>query len=60
MSKVEEFPPFARTLTEFDALVTAAPSALDAVPGAVYVCDHEGRLVRCNSEAVQLWGRSPI
>jgi PAS domain S-box-containing protein len=59
MSNVEEFPHFARKLTEFDALVGAAPGALDAIPGAVYVCDAEGRLIRCNSEAVQLWGRSP-
>jgi PAS domain S-box-containing protein len=59
MSNVEEFPVGARRLTEFDALVAAAPSALDAIPGAVYVCDHEGWLVCYNSEAAELWGRRP-
>src|SRR6476659_703825 len=58
MSNVEEFPVGAR-LTEFDALVAAAPSAIDAIPGAVYVCDHEGWLVCYNSEAAELWGREP-
>lgn len=32
---------------------------LDAIPGAVYVCDHEGWLVRYNAEAAELWGRAP-
>ncbi|MCK1475985.1 PAS domain S-box protein [Bradyrhizobium sp. 197] len=59
MSNVEEFPIGARKLTEFEALVGAAPSALDAIPGAVYLCDHDGWLIRFNSEAVALWGRIP-
>lgn len=59
MSNVEEFPATARMLTEYEALVAAAPSALDAIPGAVYICDHDGRLVRYNSEAAELWGRTP-
>ena len=59
MSNVEEFPIGARKLSEFDALVSAAPSALDAIPGAVYLCDHEGWLIRYNSEAAALWGRTP-
>lgn len=59
MSNVEEFPVEARRLTEFEALVAAAPTALDAIPGAVYVCDHEGWLIRYNSEAAALWGRTP-
>lgn len=59
MSNVEEFPIAARTLTEYEALVAAAPGALDAIPGAVYVCDREGWLVRYNMEAAQLWGRAP-
>jgi two-component sensor histidine kinase len=32
---------------------------LDVLPGAVYVCDSEGRIVRCNQRAVELWGRAP-
>jgi PAS domain S-box-containing protein len=59
LSNVEEFPLKARTLTEYEALVAAAPSALDAIPGAVYICDHEGWLVRYNMEAAELWGRAP-
>jgi PAS domain S-box-containing protein len=59
MSNVQEFPSPPRTLTEYEALVAAAPSALDAIPGAVYVCDHEGSLVRYNTEAAELWGRTP-
>jgi PAS domain S-box-containing protein len=46
-------------LTEFEALVAAGPSALDAIPGAVYLCDADGWLVRYNGEAVRLWGRDP-
>ncbi|MCA1443904.1 PAS domain S-box protein [Ensifer sp. IC4062] len=59
MSNVEEFPLSGRPLTEYDALVAAAPGALEAIPGAVYLCDHEGWLVRYNTEAAELWGRRP-
>lgn len=59
MSNVEEFPIGARKLTEFEALVAAAPTALDAIPGAVYICDSDGWLIRYNSEAAALWGRTP-
>jgi PAS domain S-box-containing protein len=59
MSNIEEFPVAARRLSEYDALVAAAPSALDAIPGAVYLCDHDGWLVRYNTEAAELWGRAP-
>src|SRR5688572_2944366 len=45
--------------TEYEALVAAGPSALDAIPGAVYICDHEGWLIRYNSEAARIWGRAP-
>ena len=46
-------------LSEYDALVAAAPSVLDAIPGAVYICDVDGWLVRYNEEAAELWGRRP-
>jgi PAS domain S-box-containing protein len=59
MSNVEEFPRPARSSSEFESLVAASPTALDAIPGAVYICDHDGWLVRYNSEAATLWGRSP-
>jgi PAS domain S-box-containing protein len=59
MSNVEDFPFGARKLTEFEALVAAAPTALNAIPGAVYLCDHDGWLIRYNSEAAALWGRTP-
>jgi PAS domain S-box-containing protein len=59
MSNVEEFPLAARRPTEYEALVAAGASALDAIPGAVYICDDEGWLVAYNSEAARLWGRTP-
>lgn len=59
MSNVEEFPRPVSALSEFESLVAASPTALDALPGAVYLCDHEGWLVRYNSEAAELWGRAP-
>ncbi len=59
MSNVEELPRGNRRLTEYEAIVAATPSALDAIPGAVYVCDKDGWLVSYNTEAAQLWGREP-
>lgn len=32
---------------------------LDLLPAAVYVCDAEGRIVRYNRRAAELWGRTP-
>jgi PAS domain S-box-containing protein len=46
-------------LSEYDALLAAAPSVLDAIPGAVYICDADGWLMRYNEEAAELWGRRP-
>ncbi|MCT7377306.1 PAS domain-containing sensor histidine kinase [Chelativorans salis] len=59
MSNVEQLSVTTSRLSEYDTLIAAAPSALDAIPGAVYLCDREGWLVRYNSEAAELWGRSP-
>lgn len=59
MSTVEQFPLAAQRPTEYEALVAAGPSALDAIPGAVYICDHEGWLVAYNQEAAKAWGRAP-
>ena len=59
MSNIEEFPLGLRRPSEFESLVDAAPAALDAIPGAVYLCDHDGWLIRYNSDAVALWGRTP-
>jgi PAS domain S-box-containing protein len=59
MSNVEEFPLAARRPTEYDALVAAGTAALEAIPGAVYICDHEGWVVHYNTEAAKLWGRAP-
>lgn len=60
MSNVEEFPLSARrNPTEYEVLLTAGASTLEAIPGAVYLCDAEGLLVAYNSEAAALWGRSP-
>src|SRR6185437_7906638 len=59
MSNIEKLPVGERRLTEYESLVAASPTALEAIPGAVYVCDHDGYLVRFNSEAIDLWGRTP-
>ncbi|RXZ65512.1 PAS domain-containing sensor histidine kinase [Pelagerythrobacter rhizovicinus] len=48
-----------RQLSEYEALMAAAPSVLEALPGAVYLCDAEGYLTRYNLEAETLWGRKP-
>jgi PAS domain S-box-containing protein len=32
---------------------------IDALPVAVYVCDHDARIVGFNRRAVELWGREP-
>ncbi|MGY6156303.1 PAS domain-containing sensor histidine kinase [Paraburkholderia graminis] len=59
MSNVERFSSTAQNMTELQALLAATPGALDAIPGAVYLCDREGWLLRCNAEATELWGRTP-
>lgn len=59
MSTIDAFSSSAQQLSEYDALVAAAPSVLEAIPGAVYICDSEGWVVRFNREAVALWGREP-
>lgn len=59
MSKVEELTIRATKPTEFEAFAGAGLTVLDAIPGAVYICDSEGKLVSYNSEAAKLWGRLP-
>ncbi|WHS62692.1 PAS domain S-box protein [Pseudomonas sp. G2-4] len=59
MSNVEELARETFALSEYDSLVSIGTSALEAIPGAVYLCDHQGWLVRYNSEAAALWGRTP-
>lgn len=49
----------ARGLTEYEALLVAAPTVLDAIPAAVYICRSDGLLMRHNRKAVELWGRTP-
>jgi PAS domain S-box-containing protein len=60
MSNIEAFPRSARKLSEYDHLVAAGSDTLNALPGAVYLCDSHGWLVRYNTEAAELWGRSPL
>ncbi|UZE21501.1 PAS domain S-box protein [Pseudomonas sp. B21-056] len=59
MSNVEELPRETLVPSEYESLVSIGANALEAIPGAVYLCDHEGWLVRYNSEAAELWGRRP-
>lgn len=60
MLNVEELSRESLRPSEYESLVSIGTSALDAIPGAVYLCDHEGWLVRYNSEATELWGRTPV
>jgi PAS domain S-box-containing protein len=59
MSNIEEFPSAARRYTDFEALKAAAPGVFEAFPGGVYLCDHDGWLLRYNAEAAELWGKAP-
>ena len=54
----QEEPP--REPSEYDHLVSLDTSAIDVFPGAVYLCNREGWLVRYNTEAAELWGRTPL
>jgi two-component sensor histidine kinase/PAS domain-containing protein len=49
----------APTPTLFASFLTLDQAILDALPIGVYACDVEGRIVRVNHRAVQLWGRAP-
>lgn len=59
MLKSEELPSEAREPSEYESLVAMGVHTLNAIPGAIYLCDRDGWLVRFNSEAVELWGRTP-
>lgn len=43
----------------FMALTSLDQAALDAFPQAVYLCAGDGRVVRFNDRAAELWGRAP-
>ena len=38
-------------------LVELDQAVLNAIPLGVYVCDSEGRILRANAKAEELWGR---
>lgn len=59
MLNVDEFPKETWEPSEYESLVAMGPHSLDVIPGAIYLCDRDGWLVRFNSEAVNLWGRTP-
>ncbi|MBD8151005.1 PAS domain S-box protein [Pseudomonas fluorescens] len=59
MLKVDGFPKDTGEPSEYESLIAMGTHALNAIPGAIYLCDREGWLVRFNSEAVNLWGRTP-
>lgn len=65
MSTVEPLVENSRTVQRFsdvqgfDTLVSLAPDAFDALPGATYACAKDGSLLRFNREAAGLWGREP-
>jgi PAS domain-containing protein len=41
------------------ALANLDQAALDAFPQAVYLCAGDGRVIRFNDRAAELWGRTP-
>ncbi|MEY9161827.1 MULTISPECIES: HWE histidine kinase domain-containing protein [Bradyrhizobium] len=43
----------------FASFLSLDQTILDALPIGVYACDIEGRIVRVNERAIQLWGRAP-
>jgi two-component sensor histidine kinase len=45
--------------TVLDSLIELDQMVLDALPIGAYACDAEGRIVRFNRKAVELWGRKP-
>ena len=45
--------------SSFKALAGLDQAAMDALPQAVYLCAADGRVVRFNQRAVELWGRTP-
>ncbi|MCK3854103.1 PAS domain S-box protein [Pseudomonas sp. W2Jun17] len=59
MLNVDQPPTTTREPSEYESLVAMGTHLLDVIPGAIYLCDRDGWLVRFNSEAVSLWGRTP-
>lgn len=59
MLNVDQPPTATREPSEYESLVAMGTHLLDVIPGAIYLCDRDGWLVRFNSEAVNLWGRTP-
>ncbi|MET4024052.1 HWE histidine kinase domain-containing protein [Bradyrhizobium sp. S3.2.12] len=49
----------ARAPALFASFLSLDQTILDALPIGVYACDIEGRIVRVNERAIQLWGRAP-
>jgi len=45
--------------SSFMALADLEQEAIDAIPVAVYLCASDGRVIRFNNKAVDLWGRTP-
>jgi two-component sensor histidine kinase len=43
----------------FFALAGLDQAAMDALPEAVYLCADDGRVIRFNQKAADLWGRTP-
>lgn len=59
MLQVDAFPTKTGEPSEYESLLAMGTHSLNAIPGAIYLCDRDGWLVRFNSEAVNLWGRTP-
>jgi PAS domain S-box-containing protein len=43
-----------------ESLLHVDQKILDALPMGIYACDAEGRILRVNKRAIELWGRAPL
>jgi PAS domain S-box-containing protein len=46
--------------SEFEAFLHTEQTILEAMPAAICVCASDGRIVRFNRRATDLWGRTPL
>lgn len=49
----------ATDISGFNALAHLDQAAMDALPEAMYLCAGDGRVIRFNRKAAELWGRAP-
>ena len=58
MSQILDLEPRGQ-ISILESLLELEQAVLDALPIGICVCDAEGRILRINRKAVELWGRAP-